>query len=179
MSSFAWWDARVAFCNTIEILLVKLKETIWTLTKTKLFRKQSASLKEKWWRYFQSYSNVLTVRSKGQRSIEVFAKKKKKLTAKDAAWKVAVFGVFLVCIFRDLDWIQTWKTPNMGIFHAVRPLTIFPESSLYYRCLTGSLICGWVIPWSYKRHGNTLHVKHRADTQTKQLQRQFNMRDCF
>ena len=164
MSSFVWWDARVTFRNTIEILLAKLKEAIWTLTKTK--------------RYFQSYSNVLTVRSRGQRRTEVFAKKKK-LIAKDAAWKVAVFGVFLVCIFRDLDWIQTWKTRNMGIFHAVRPLTVFPESSLYYRCLTGSLICGWVIPWSYKLHGNTLHVKHRADTQTKQLQRQFNMRDCF
>ena len=162
MSSFAWWDARVAFWNTIEILLAKLKKTIWTLTKTKLFRKQSASLKEKWWRYFQCYSNVLTVRSNGQRRIKAFAQKKM-LPAKDAARKVAVFGVFLVCIFRDLDWIQTWKTPNMVIFHEVRPLTVFPESSLYYRCLTGSLICGWVTPWSYKLHGNTLHVKRRAE----------------
>ena len=37
----------------------------------------------------------------------------------DIAWKVPIFGVFLVCIFPDLDWIRTRKAPNTDTFHAV------------------------------------------------------------
>ena len=160
MSSFAWWDARVTFWNTIEILLAKLKETIWRLTKTKLLCKQSANLKEKWWRYFQSYSNVLRARG-----ILKFSQKKSKLTAKGGAWKVSVFGVFLVCIFRHLDWI--WRdTPYLSIFS--------PNAGKYWpeKLRIRTFFTQWDL-------STTLHVKHRADTQTKQLQRQFNMRDCF
>ena len=54
------------------------------------------------------------------------------------AWKVAVFGVFLVHIFPHLDWIQrdtewkvskcgkirTRKNPNMDTFHAVFLLVV-------------------------------------------------------
>ena len=36
------------------------------------------------------------------------------------AWKVSVFGVFLVRIFPHVDWIRTTKTPNTDTFHAVR-----------------------------------------------------------
>ena len=37
------------------------------------------------------------------------------------AWKVSVFGVFLVCILPHSDWIQTKKTSNADTFHAVDP----------------------------------------------------------
>ena len=32
------------------------------------------------------------------------------------AWKVSVFGDFLVCIFPHSDWIRTRKTPNTDTF---------------------------------------------------------------
>ena len=35
------------------------------------------------------------------------------------AWKVSVFEVFLVRIFRHSDWILTRKTPNRDTFHEV------------------------------------------------------------
>ena len=38
----------------------------------------------------------------------------------DTAWKVFIFGVFLVRISLYSDWIRTRKTPNTLTFHAVR-----------------------------------------------------------
>ena len=35
------------------------------------------------------------------------------------AGKVSVFGVFLIRIFPDLEWIRTKKNPNMDTFYAV------------------------------------------------------------
>ena len=43
------------------------------------------------------------------------------------AWKVSVFGVFLVRIFSHLDWKRTRKTPNTNTFHAV---DLFKNSEL-------------------------------------------------
>ena len=39
------------------------------------------------------------------------------------AWKFSLFGVFLVRIFADLDWIRNRKTPNTDTFYAVKPAT--------------------------------------------------------
>ena len=36
--------------------------------------------------------------------------------AQYTAWKVSVFGVFLIRIFRYSDWIQTRKTPYFSVF---------------------------------------------------------------
>ena len=57
------------------------------------------------------------------------------------AWKVSVFGVFLVCIFPHLDWIRTRKTSNTDTFHAVhyRPLN---EKKLTWR------FAGWYAMWA-------------------------------
>ena len=38
----------------------------------------------------------------------------------NTAWKVSVFGVFMVRIFRHSDWMWTRKTPNTDTFHAVK-----------------------------------------------------------
>ena len=43
------------------------------------------------------------------------------------AWKVSVFGVFLVRIFSHLDWKRTRKTPNTNNFHAAE---LFKNSEL-------------------------------------------------
>ena len=126
MSSFAWWDARVAFWNTIEILLAKLKKTIWTLTKTKLFRKQSASLKEKWWRYFQCYSNVLTVRSNGQRRIEAFAQKKNVTSQRRCAKSGRIWsfsGLYLPGFGLNTD----LKNSKYGHFSRSETVNCFPR----------------------------------------------------
>ena len=51
------------------------------------------------------------------------------------AWKWSVFGVFVVRIFPDSDWIRTRKTQNTNTFHAVSLATstlldwsVFPHS---------------------------------------------------
>ena len=104
MSSFAWWDARVTFWNTIEILLAKLKETIWRLTKTKLLCKQSANLKEKWWRYFQSYSNVLRARG-----ILKFSQKKKASEQPKAVREKCPYSEFFWSVSSGI-WIEYGET---------------------------------------------------------------------
>ena len=38
---------------------------------------------------------------------------------KCTAWKVSIFGVFMVRIFPHLEWIRTRKTQNMDTFHTV------------------------------------------------------------
>ena len=43
------------------------------------------------------------------------------------AWKVSVFGVFLIRIFSPLDWKRTRKTPNTNTFHAA---DLFKNSEL-------------------------------------------------
>ena len=47
------------------------------------------------------------------------------------AWKVSVFGVFLVRIFPHLDCIWTRKSPNTETFHAVMVTEIFVEFTKY------------------------------------------------
>ena len=42
------------------------------------------------------------------------------------AWKMSVFGVFLVRVLPHLDWIRTRKTPNMGTF----PVVLVMKNSL-------------------------------------------------
>ena len=46
-------------------------------------------------------------------------------TRMNTAWKVSVFGAFLVRIFPYLGWMQTRKIPNMNTFQAVEGLVVF------------------------------------------------------
>ena len=46
---------------------------------------------------------------------------------KFTAWKVSVFGVILVRIFSNSDWIQTRVTPNMDTFYAVVTSILFDQ----------------------------------------------------
>ena len=45
------------------------------------------------------------------------------------AWKVPVFGVFLVLIFPYSDWMQTRKTPSRDFFHTVLFLVLSRSDS--------------------------------------------------
>ena len=48
------------------------------------------------------------------------------------AWKVSVFGVFLVCIFPHSDWIRTRKTLNTDTFHAVAMITLLEKKTSFF-----------------------------------------------
>ena len=62
----------------------------------------------------------------------------------NTAWKVSIFGVFLVRISEHSDWIRTRKTPNTDIFDAVREINLpgLLKSSMVER------IYHWYLKWS-------------------------------
>ena len=51
------------------------------------------------------------------------------------AWKVSVFGVFLVRIFLHSEWVRTRKTPNMDTFYAVKFWSYKTFWSRLHQCL--------------------------------------------
>ena len=60
------------------------------------------------------------------------------------AWKVPVFGVFLVHIFPHSDWIRIRKTPNTGTFHAVVDYW-YLKKPFYTRHWNFGLVSKWIV----------------------------------